>query len=241
MICEVWVCACEVEAVRVTVNDRLFAEYPQPETHIDPAMNAAATASRNTHWAICDRFRVFARPSNEMNPHGMTQPKASVPPGTPCGLASASTPFGRNHHSHSADYWRAVGGDPGGIEAASCALRHSGTGQADRLVESILRYQCHSQTRWLPRFEVYAGRCYHHRVRRIRRRDGYDRRSRRGVVCVATVSWQRSSAFLAPGRPNSNVATPLAFNCPVPRLVDPSRKVTVPVATLLPDCGPQPR
>ena len=62
MICEVWVCACEVEAVRVTVNDRLFAEYPQPETHSDPAMNAAATTSRNTHWAICDRFRVLPDP-----------------------------------------------------------------------------------------------------------------------------------------------------------------------------------
>ena len=71
--------------MRVTVNDRLFAEYPQPETHSDPAMNAAATTSRNDHWAICDRFRVFAKPSNGMNPQGMTQPKASIPPGTPCG------------------------------------------------------------------------------------------------------------------------------------------------------------
>ena len=33
------------------------------------------------------------------------------------------------------------------------------------------------------------------------------------------------------------VATPLAFNAPVPRLVDPSRKVTVPVGTPLPDWG----
>jgi len=34
-----------------------------------------------------------------------------------------------------------------------------------------------------------------------------------------------------------NVATPLAFSWAVPRLVDPSRKVTVPVATLVPVCG----
>jgi hypothetical protein len=33
------------------------------------------------------------------------------------------------------------------------------------------------------------------------------------------------------------VATPLAFSCAEPRLVDPSRKVTVPVATVLPVCG----
>jgi hypothetical protein len=33
------------------------------------------------------------------------------------------------------------------------------------------------------------------------------------------------------------VATPLAFKVPVPRVVVPSRNVTVPVATLLPDCG----
>jgi hypothetical protein len=33
------------------------------------------------------------------------------------------------------------------------------------------------------------------------------------------------------------VATPLAFNGAVPRLVVPSRKVTVPVATPLPDWG----
>jgi hypothetical protein len=34
-----------------------------------------------------------------------------------------------------------------------------------------------------------------------------------------------------------NVATPLALRVAVPRLVVPSRKVTVPVATLVPDCG----
>jgi hypothetical protein len=33
------------------------------------------------------------------------------------------------------------------------------------------------------------------------------------------------------------VATPLAFSGAVPRLVDPSRKVTVPVATPVPDWG----
>ena len=34
-----------------------------------------------------------------------------------------------------------------------------------------------------------------------------------------------------------NVAVPLAFKDPVPRVVVPSRKVTVPVGTLLPACG----
>jgi hypothetical protein len=34
-----------------------------------------------------------------------------------------------------------------------------------------------------------------------------------------------------------NVATPLAFKIPVPRVVVPSRNVTVPVATLGLDCG----
>ncbi len=34
-----------------------------------------------------------------------------------------------------------------------------------------------------------------------------------------------------------NVATPLAFSCAVPRFVVPSRKVTVPVATVLPVGG----
>jgi len=34
-----------------------------------------------------------------------------------------------------------------------------------------------------------------------------------------------------------NAATPLAFKVPVPRIVAPSRNVTVPVGTLLPDCG----
>ena len=34
-----------------------------------------------------------------------------------------------------------------------------------------------------------------------------------------------------------NVATPLAFKVPVPRVVVPSRNVTEPVGTLLPLCG----
>jgi hypothetical protein len=34
-----------------------------------------------------------------------------------------------------------------------------------------------------------------------------------------------------------NVATPLAFSCVVPKLVAPSRNVTIPVATLLPVWG----
>ena len=34
-----------------------------------------------------------------------------------------------------------------------------------------------------------------------------------------------------------NVAPPVAVSCALPRLIDPSRKVTVPVGTLLPDWG----
>src|SRR5271170_378908 len=69
----------------VTVNAEPLAEYPHPESHNDPAVNAAATASRKDHRASCDRRRFFARPNRGMNPQGMTQPNASLPPGSPCG------------------------------------------------------------------------------------------------------------------------------------------------------------
>jgi hypothetical protein len=69
----------------VMVNAEPFAEYPHPETHNDPAVNATITATRMDHRASCDLRRFFAKPNSGMNPHGMTQPKASLPPGTPCG------------------------------------------------------------------------------------------------------------------------------------------------------------
>jgi hypothetical protein len=34
-----------------------------------------------------------------------------------------------------------------------------------------------------------------------------------------------------------NVATPLAFKVPVPRIADPFKKVTTPVGIVVPDCG----
>src|SRR5580698_8409602 len=87
-----WVCVSSFEAaaVMVTVNAEPFAEYPHPETHNDPAASAATTARRKHHRASCDRRRFFAKPNRGMNPQGMTQPKASLPPGTPCGTCGAS-------------------------------------------------------------------------------------------------------------------------------------------------------
>jgi hypothetical protein len=58
---------------------------PQPEIHNDPAIRNAVNAARNDHSKIRDRFLAFLNPNNEMNPQGMTQPKASLPPGTPNG------------------------------------------------------------------------------------------------------------------------------------------------------------
>jgi hypothetical protein len=58
---------------------------PQPETHNDPAMRNAATATRNDHSKIRDRFLACPNPNNEMSPQGMTQPKASLSPGAPGG------------------------------------------------------------------------------------------------------------------------------------------------------------
>jgi len=82
------VSAFDAAAVMVTVNAAPFPEYPHPETHNEPAVNAATTARRKNHRASCDRRRLFARPNSGMNPQGMTQPKASLPPGTPCGLGA---------------------------------------------------------------------------------------------------------------------------------------------------------
>lgn len=58
---------------------------PQPEINNDPAIRTAANAPRNDHSKICDRFLALPNPNNEMNPQGMTQPKASLPPGSPGG------------------------------------------------------------------------------------------------------------------------------------------------------------
>jgi hypothetical protein len=93
VILVLWVCAFEADAVMVAVNAVPFAEYPQPETHNDPMVNAATTASRNDHWLIFDRLRVFAKPNKGMNPHGKTQPKASLPspePGASFGASAVS-------------------------------------------------------------------------------------------------------------------------------------------------------
>ena len=78
----------------VTVNAEPFAENPQPETHNDPTVNAAATASRKDHRASCDRRRLFARPNRGINPQGMTQPNASLPPGIPCGFGAMANCVG---------------------------------------------------------------------------------------------------------------------------------------------------
>jgi hypothetical protein len=58
---------------------------PQPEINNDPAITTAANATRNDHSKIRERFLALPNPNNEMNPQGMTQPKASLPPGSPGG------------------------------------------------------------------------------------------------------------------------------------------------------------
>ena len=58
---------------------------PQPETNNDPAMRKAPAAARNDHSKARDRFLALPNPNNEMNPQGMTQPKASLPPVAPNG------------------------------------------------------------------------------------------------------------------------------------------------------------
>jgi hypothetical protein len=65
----------------------LIEEEPplQPEIHNAPAMSDAATATRSGHSTIRDRLLAFPKPNNEMNPQGMTQPKASLRPGSPSG------------------------------------------------------------------------------------------------------------------------------------------------------------
>ena len=98
MIGELW--ACVPAAVDVMVNVKVVLvgggvvpplppdeedPPPQPEIHNDPAIRNAANATRNGHSQIRDRFLAFPNPNNEMNPQGMTQPKASFPPGAPNG------------------------------------------------------------------------------------------------------------------------------------------------------------
>jgi hypothetical protein len=77
----------KVKVVVVVLAFPLIEEEPppQPEIHNDPAISDAATARRDDHPAIRDRFLVFPDPNNQMNPQGMTQPKASLPPGAPSG------------------------------------------------------------------------------------------------------------------------------------------------------------
>jgi hypothetical protein len=53
-------------------------EEPQPATHNDPAMSDAPRAARNDHSTMRDRFLALPNPNNEINPQGMTQPKASL-------------------------------------------------------------------------------------------------------------------------------------------------------------------
>jgi hypothetical protein len=51
---------------------------PQPATHKDPAMREAPSATRIDRAPIRERFLALPNPNNEMNPQGMTQPKASL-------------------------------------------------------------------------------------------------------------------------------------------------------------------
>jgi hypothetical protein len=63
-----------------------FTEYPHPDIHNDPAMRTAVTTSRLDQAAKRDRFFLFDNPRREINPHGITRPKASFPPGEPPGI-----------------------------------------------------------------------------------------------------------------------------------------------------------
>lgn len=69
-----------VKLVLVGVVFPLVEEDPplQPEIQNDPAIRNIANATRDDHWEIRDRLLAFPNPSNEMNPQGMTQPKASL-------------------------------------------------------------------------------------------------------------------------------------------------------------------
>ncbi len=58
---------------------------PQPETQNDPAIRNITNDTRNDHSKIRDRLLAFPNPNNEMNPQGMTQPKASFSSGVPGG------------------------------------------------------------------------------------------------------------------------------------------------------------
>jgi hypothetical protein len=48
-------------------------------------MSDAPSVTRNDHSPIRDRFLALPNPNNEMNPQGMTQPKASLSCGAPAG------------------------------------------------------------------------------------------------------------------------------------------------------------
>jgi hypothetical protein len=96
VICELWFCvpgAVEIMVnVKVVVVGVVFPPLPleedpppQPETQNDPAMRNTANATRNDHSKIRDRLLAVPKPNNEMNPQGMTQPKASLPSGAPGG------------------------------------------------------------------------------------------------------------------------------------------------------------
>ena len=58
---------------------------PQPESQNDPVIRNSANATRYDHSKIRDRLLAFPNPNNEMNPQGITQPKASLPSGAPGG------------------------------------------------------------------------------------------------------------------------------------------------------------
>ncbi len=152
--------------MRVTVNlaPLAFAEYPQPETHNAPPMHAAASISRNDHWAS-ERLRVFAKPNMEMNPQGMTQPKAIVPPGEGWGVCTGA----KAAWLETIMVTVLTTGAPLGVTLEGLKVQVTPLGnpeqvEVDRQVKPIFWYQGHSQIRCLPRSEVYAGRAHHHRI-----------------------------------------------------------------------------
>ncbi len=85
VMCEVCVGTFCPVAVRVMVKLDPFTENPHPDIHNDPAMRNAVTTRRTDHAATRDRFFRFDNPRREINPHGITRPKASFPPGEPPG------------------------------------------------------------------------------------------------------------------------------------------------------------
>jgi hypothetical protein len=98
MIDAFWACVPGAVEIMVNVKVVLVGEVlplplplieedppPQPEIHNDPAMRNAANITRNDHSKTRDRFLALLNPNNEMNPQGMTQPKASLPTVVPGG------------------------------------------------------------------------------------------------------------------------------------------------------------